>query len=198
MSSDFEEHLYADSGLLVVTFAGGDQLQYQFARSLEAFRTSHVLMRDTTQMYHAVGVLGIGDRQDVLLYLRSFLHRGYTLRFVGVSSGAYAALLYGQLTPAHELVVFSALSGRDVDDFPPQWHGAIGPRPDYMDDLRQHFRHGPIAKATAFISDGDSTECDRQMAARVGITDIRVIPGYAHKDLARGMRDMGMLRELLT
>jgi hypothetical protein len=207
--TDFEEHfpdgwrIPPRSGAkLVIAFAGGPQNVYQFGASLRALRVPHVLMRDSTQKYHGFGVEGIGDRAAVIDYIRSLVHYGWRVVTTGVSSGAYAALLYGQLVPVDEVVAISPLSGRELDDFDPKWHAQIyDPNQHDMDDLRKYFRPGgPVPKVRAFISDDDPTcTLDRQMCTRIGIRgrDITLIPGYTHGDLARlGMRDKGMFQEL--
>jgi hypothetical protein len=200
--TDFEEHFIApDSNRLVVAFAGGPQNVYQFGASLAALGVNHVLMRDASQKYHGFGVDGIGDRVAVVDYLRHWVETGHYVVTTGVSSGAYAALLYGQLTPVHEVIAISPLTGRELDDFDPKWHAQIyDPNQADMDDLRKYFLGGPIPRVRAFISDDDPTcVLDRQMCHRIGVrdADITLIPGYTHGDLARlGMRDKGMFREL--
>jgi hypothetical protein len=201
---DFEQHVYDygnEPDRVVIAFAGGPQNVYQFGKSLRELRVPHVLMRDSTQKYHGFGVEGIGDRAAVVDYIRGFADAGFRVVTTGVSSGAYAALLYGQLVPVHEVIAISPLSGRELDDFAPEWHDVIyDPNQADMDDLRKYFRDGPVPKVRAFISDDHPTcTCDRQMCTRIGISerDITLIPGYTHGDLARlGMRDKGMFQEL--
>jgi hypothetical protein len=204
--NDFEEHWLApDSDRLVVAFAGGPQNIYQFGASLRTLGVNHILMRDRTQKYHGHGVHGIGDRAAVVDYLRHWVETGHRVTTTGVSSGAYAALLYGQLVPVHEVIPISPLTGRDLDDFDERWHAQIyDPNQADMDDLRKYFLGGPIPRIRAFVSDGadsSDTTCvlDRYMCHRIGVrdADITLVPGYSHGDLARlGMRDRGIFREL--
>lgn len=202
-AADFEYYLYPeDPYRVVVAFAGGPQNVYQWGKSLVALRRSHVLMRDSTQRYHGEGVLGIGDRVAMVQFMRHLRARSDKVTTVGVSSGAYAALLYGQLTPVDEVIAISPLTGRDVDDFAPEWHAQIvDPAQPHMDDLRKYFVNGPKPKVRAFISDSYPTcTLDRQMCTRINILDqdITLIPGFEHGELARGMRDMGMFKELFA
>lgn len=195
VARDFEEQLTQAvfGSWVIIAFAGGPQNRYQWRSVLEHMPCSYVLIRDTTQRYNHDGVLGIGDRSHVLNYFRGLRGR-FRLVFTGVSSGAYPALMYGQLTPADRVVVFSALTGRQVDDFPPEDHQFIFD-PKHPDvDLRQFFPNGPRVPVTSFISDGEGTRLDRKMSERIGIEDIQLVPGYSHGDLARGMRDAGMLQ----
>lgn len=199
---DYEENLARIFELrkVVIAFAGGNQDKFQFFPTLNRLHIPFILMRDSTQHYHGNGVKGIGTRQDVIDYIAAFVCAGNYVITLGVSSGAYAALLYGQLVPVNEVIAISPLTTRnECDDFDPQWRKQIiDPNMPLMDDLRKHFRHGPIPKTRAFISDGEATELDRQMATRIGIKDITLIPGYAHGKLAQGMRDRGMFKDLLT
>lgn len=199
---DYEEHFYSeDPRGVVIAFAGGPQNVYQWHRTLERLGRSHVLMRDTTQHYHGNGVIGIGNREAVIDYIHNLVIQRWVTT-IGVSSGAYAALLYGQLTPVQEVIAISPLTGREVDDFPPEWHSQIiDPAQPAMDDLRKYFKGGPIPWVRAFISDSHPTcTLDRQMCTRINISDrnITLIPGYEHGELARGMRDMGMFKGLFA
>lgn len=198
MEPDFEEN-FCGGAKLVIAFAGGNQNIFQFGPTLRKLGVSHVLMRDSTQMYHMNGVHGIGTRWQVVSYIRRLIHdEGFSVTTIGVSSGAYAALLYGQLTPVWRTIVISPLTGRDLDDFHPQWHKQIyDPSMPQLDDLRKYFPNGPFPRTYAYVSNGSATELDRQMATRIGIKDIVLIPGYAHGKLAQGMRDKGMFKEIL-
>lgn len=197
MTKDYEEHLNSDMRQIVVAFAGGPQNVYQFGKLLARIGVSHVLVRDSTQRYYQDGVAGLGDKHSVFDYF-AHLRQHARVTMIGVSSGSYAALFYGQMTPADDVIVISPLSGREVDDFDPKWHSQIiDPAQPSMPDLRQFFRNGPTPRVRAYISDGEACELDRQMAERIGITEINLVPGYAHKDLARGMRDTGVLTNLL-
>lgn len=198
--NDYEEHFdYKDKRKIVIAFAGGPQNRYQFGPTLDRLRMPHVLMRDTTQEYHSLGVKGIGNRAKVVEYIRDLRDAGHYIVTIGVSSGAYAALLYGQLTPADEVIAISPLTGRETDDFDPQWHPFIhDPAMVHLDDLRKYFTNGPIPTVKAFISNYTPTSIiDRQMCTRIGIKDITVIPGFDHGEVGKGMRDRGMFWNLL-
>lgn len=195
---DFEEHFF-DSNRVIISFAGGPQNQFQFRSILGKTKFSFVLLRDTTQTYFLSGILGIGDQVDVLHYIKKFIKNQFHVTTIGVSSGAYAALLYGQLAPVNEIIVFSALTGRDgCDDFEEKWQSQIIDPNTRCPDLRPFFRDGPIPRVRAFISDGYGCEIDRQMVERIGIKEITLVPGFSHGELARGMRDKGMMKDLFS
>ncbi len=194
---DFEEHLGA-SKRLVIAFAGGPQNAYQWGGTLKRLGLSYVLIRDSTQHYNHHGIQGIGGRYDVIDYIRDLFGRSDTLTTIGVSSGAYPALLYGQLAQVDEVIAISALTSRQADGFNPADHHLIVDLANPDVELLHHFPNGPIPRVKAFISDGDGTRLDRQMIERIGVKDITVVPGYSHADLARGMRDKGLIQELLT
>jgi hypothetical protein len=194
---DYEEHL-KPSDRLVIAFAGGPQNVYQFGKTLEQLDCSYVLMRDSTQRYHHYGVQGIGDQGEVGDYIANFWdHYDKYVITIGVSSGAYAALLYGQLGHADEVIAISALTSRQPNGFDPVDHPFIVDPANPDVELLPYFKDGPIPVVKAFISDGPDTRLDRQMIERIGVKPT-VVPGFSHGDLARGMRDSGALRELLS
>lgn len=205
MSVDYEEHLGDLSGCykMVIAFAGATQDRYQFGRFLGNMGVPHVLMRDRTQHYHGNGVHGLGDgsRQAVIDYIAGFCNSGFYVYTLGLSSGAYAALLYGQLVPVNEIIAISPLTTRnECEDFPPEdQRNIVDPSMATMDDLRKHYcPGGPKPRVRAFISDGPHTQLDRQMATRILVNDITLVPGCTHGELAAVMRDRGILGELFA
>lgn len=195
---DYEINIVSGRRRVIVAFAGGDQDKFQFKVTLKRLGVAYVLFRDSTQRYYHKGINGIGGREHVLDFLRQ-LKLNWEVTTVGVSSGAYAALLYGQLAPVHKMIAISPLTGRDVDDFDPRWHAQIiDPNIDPIPDLRQFFKQGPVPDTVAFVSNGEATELDVQMSTRIGITKIALVPGFAHGKLAQGMRDMGLFDKLFA
>lgn len=194
---DFEEHFHPDDpDHVFVAFAAGSQLQFQWGRTLSRLRRSHVLVRCSRQNHYQTGIDGVGDLLASLRYVADLRPRRITA--LGVSIGAYAALLYGQFARIDDVLIFSPLTGRDTDDFPSEFHDQIrAAQEDPLIDLRRFFRDGPLPRVRAFVSDGESTELDRHMCERINVTDVTLVPGYKHRDLARGMRDTGLLDELL-
>jgi len=85
------------------------------------------------------------------------------------------------------------------NDFPSHWwHRIEHIRPFPIEDLKCYYSNGFIPQVKAFISDGDGAELDRKMCERIGITDINLVPGFTHSNLARGMRDNGMVDKLIA
>lgn len=206
--ADFEEHLPKTT--LVIAFAGGPQNRFQFGRVLKDLNVPHVLVQDSTQRHYVDGIQGLSTSTGFANYLaRLRVKRGFDkVILTGVSSGAYAALLYGVLSrwDVNEIIAISPITGRSEStaaDFDPKYRNQIidPKQPDL--DLKPFF-HGwrntveghRFPRIRAFISDGQGCELDRGMAERIGITDITVVPGYSHGELGRGMRDLGMFKEL--
>ncbi len=197
-SFDFEEHLLPTT--LVVAFAGGPQNRYQFGNALRKLQVPHILLRDTSQRHYEEGILGVQSIYSYIMKKRVGFERVVT---VGVSSGAYAALRHGLLAYVNEIIAISPITGRSektAADFPPEYRDQIiDPKQPGL-DLKYLYRNWKNIRprVRAFISDGRGCELDRGMCERIGITDITVVPGYSHGDLARGMRDKGMFKELFS
>jgi len=192
---DFEEHL-TDARRVIVAFSATPH-RFEWGRTLRELGASHLLLRDSTEWAYSRGINGVGDRDDIVRYLKAFAQDGCRVTTLGASTGAYGALLYGQLAGIDQVIAISPLTGRDTDDFDPKYHAQLIDPHHPIPDLRQFFwEEGPVPRVRAFISDGDGCELDQQMAERIGVKEITLVPGYAHGDLARGMLDQGMFAEL--
>jgi pimeloyl-ACP methyl ester carboxylesterase len=207
---DYEAHL-VDSRTCVIAFAAGQGdfsehiPQYEFGNTLRRQGLSYVLMRDRSERWYQDGVSGLGGLSDTLDYVRK-LALQFNVITIGVSSGAYGALLYGLMAGGvKQIIAISPITGRGEDVYPefdPKWHPRLYHPPNIppVMDLKpwfMQFCNRADARTKAFVSDGDGTELDRQMAERIGITDITFIPGHSHAGLARHMRDTGLFDELL-
>lgn len=195
---DYETNLIKP--VCVVAFAADSQKQFQFGTILRKLGMSFVLFRDSETKWYQHGVMGLGGRPAVASYIRN-LRQCYRVKTIGASSGAYAALLYGQLAVVDEIIVISPVTGKEVEGLDPKWHSFILPGPEGdpspIDDLRQFFPNGPCCPTTAYVTDAEDSEIDRWMAERIGIKNIVVLSGYTHSTLARGMRDSGLLHSVL-
>jgi pimeloyl-ACP methyl ester carboxylesterase len=202
----YEEHL-SDTQTCVVAFASGDGStiipdvpNFEFGATLEKLGCSYVLMRcSNAEIWYEAGVEGIGDRTSVASYVALLAHR-YRVITVGVSWGAYGALLYGQLGCVQEIIAISPITGTGAmiePELEKRWHHRIAA--SHPIDLKPLFMSRPrVARIRAFISDGDGTELDRMMAQRLGIKNINLIPGHSHSGLAKHMRDSGSFERLFT
>jgi len=191
-----------DSPRVVIAFASEDQTKFQWGRYLTKIGVSHVLIRDSLRRWYQDGVESHPGRDALISYVRGFRLRGHHVTTLGLSAGAYAALLYGRLAGVHRIIAISPVTGARAEDFDPRWaHRFVrSPGDPEVEDLRPLFVNGHRALhgITAFVTDGPDGDLDHHMAARVGIADIRLVPGYDHATLARGVRDNGMLEGLLT
>jgi hypothetical protein len=205
---DFSEDFGAGSRTVVFAFATcvndtfGDMPRYEFGRLLHDLRLDHVLFRSPLDEWYQNGVAGIGDIEEVVSYMRRIGANYSRSVSVGTSSGSYAALLFGHLTPTSEVIAISPVTGVGEDamqDFSPDWHHRLVHDHSRIRirDLKEVYKAGTAARVQLFVSDGSAAEIDLGMAERLGVGTITKIPGYTHAGLARGMRDQGLLSSLL-
>lgn len=201
MNIDFKESHLGDNTTCVIAFASGAD-KFEWGRTLAAIPISHVLMRDTTERWYNCGVQGIGRMDDVGHYIRLLKRRYQRVIMLGLSSGSYAAMLYG-INSRCKVIAISPTTGKGTPsvrrDFAPEWWDRLTLPPDHppVADLIVFARERGLPIIKAFVSDGEGTELDRKMAERIGISDITLVPGYSHSTLAAGLRDRGIIAELL-
>lgn len=201
---DFKESLHRKSSSVVVAFASGAG-RFEWGRTLEAIGVDHVLMRDTSDRWYLRGVYGIGDDAlDVCDYLIALGERYKRVILLGLSSGSYAALFYGSAVTVDLVVAISPITGKGdaiKGDFDPKWWHRIehGPEHAPVGDLKTIYGGLKAKKTIAFISDGEGTELDRTMAERIGVPSQHIfnVAGFSHSGLARGLVDLGVIREIL-
>lgn len=191
------------SACCVVSFSSRPHV-FEWGRFLTRIGVPHVLMRDSTERWYQEGVTGLGGRVDVLDCICD-LKAGYDkVIALGLSSGSYAALLYGDACAVDMVLMVSPVTGKGdalMSDFDPRWHYRIehGPEHPPVADLKPMMPRGPRVPVRAYVSDGEGTELDRQMALRVGINEHSIIhvPGYSHSTLGAAVRDNGMLENMI-
>lgn len=200
--TDFEEHL-TGSQICVLAFASGGQ-RFEWGGTLSRLNLSHILFRDSTDRWYQRGVAGIGGAAAVVAYITILARTHARIVALGLSSGSYAALMYGLLGGADEVIAISPITGKGEDVFPdfgPEWHHRVehGPEHPFVPDLKALFLSPSLVppKIRAFVSDGEGTELDCGMATRIRIKDVTTVPGHSHSGLARAMRDNGMIENLL-
>jgi hypothetical protein len=207
---DYHEHLISSDVIVFAFASGGNEFSqhfghFEFGNLLRKLKIAHVLLRDSTDRWYQHGVIGIETKNAVVTYIKERAREYPRAISIGVSSGAYAALMYGQhglRETGDEIIAISPITGKGdavKPDFDLQWwrHIEHGPEHPPVPDLKLLFPKGPIPTTNAYISDGDGTWLDRKMAERIGIKNIHLIPGYTHAALARHMRDIGMLEKLI-
>lgn len=229
--NDFQEHHIPGAETVVVAWAsGGGEFgaglpHFEFGNMLKTLGVSHALMRDSTGRWFTKGVHGLGDQKAVLVYLQCLKDTYDRVVSIGLSSGAYAALLYGQLANVTETIAISPITGlgdvlkAEVD---PKWHHRVDLPADFPFpiDLKPTFPGGPNHRLLGYVSDGDGAELDVGMFERLlrqgGLahthaTDdgwvrqydadpnasLTMIRGFTHSELARGMRDSGQLARII-
>lgn len=201
MQNDYVDFLW-ERDICVVSFSSDSQKFFEFGGVLRDANVAHVMMRDSKTKWYQHGVFGIGNRNDVVEYIQKLKYRYKCVKTIGISSGAYGALLYGQLAGVNEVIAISPVTGKSVEGFDPKWHARIAPQPGTIDpspidDLLPLFKDGIKPNVHCFIGTGPGTEIDEQMATRIGLKPV-VIPGnHSHHGLAKVMRDNGMLTELI-
>ena len=195
--ADFEEHLEPYWPGCVVAFASGDSQRFEWGATLRRWRARHVLIRDASERWYLDGVSGLGDLHATALYLVALRRRYGKVTTLGLSSGSYAALLYGALACLDTVVAVSPITGKGAatfGDFDPCWHHRLehGPEhPPVMDLATLYLGSKRLPSVRAFVSDGEGTELDEGMMLRLGVARDRIttVPGYSHSALARALRD---------
>lgn len=194
----------------VVAFAsGGPEFRheipaFEWQRTLDALDVGYVLLRDSRERWWQDGVVGIGDTAAVIAYLRGALGPYRRRVALGLSSGAFAALQFGWWVPVDEVIAISPVTmlGPAAEQEFPEWMTRVRLPPHQADltvNLRASFAWVNVAEhpeIRAYVSDGDGAELDAKMCHLIGVTPT-VIPGHSHADLARHMRDTGLVQKLL-
>jgi hypothetical protein len=210
--SDYQAN-FRESDICVAAFASLDGLDlgelshFEFGKTLYRMGVAYVLFRDSTGYRQLYGVQGIGDRAAVVRYLLTVSNEYRRLVLVGLSAGAMAAMLYGQLmadvadVSNVEVLAISPYSHTgDVDlTFGENWRtrSVWGLLSEGLNDLVPYFKDGPKVKIRAFVSNGVGTEIDWFHASRIGVNDVTFVPGAGHSSLAKLMRDMGLLQRAI-
>ena len=196
--TDFREHF---DGHLPLILAFASEPRFEWESMLASWGIAHVLFRDSTDQWYSSGIPGLGDVSYVVQYLRA-LDRQWPCIALGLSRGAYAAMKFAKLAEIERVIAVSPVTGCGEyiePEFSPEWrHRVEHIRSFPIDDLKPLYVDGWSPHVQAFISDGDGAELDRQMCERIGLTDITFVPGYTHSDLARGMRDNGMMVKVVS
>ncbi len=198
--NDFETHLEEHrKGPMVFAFASENR--FEWGTYLDGINVPHVMFRDGSDQWYAYGCEGLGNITSMVSYI-TLLRVNFPCIALGLSKGAYAALKFAKLAKISRVIAICPVTGCGdyvKDDFPQHWwHRIEHIRPFPIEDLKPLYSNGFIPRVKAFISDGDGTELDRRMCERIGVTDIELVPGFSHSNLARGMRDNGMVDRFIN
>lgn len=211
--TDFLEH-HNGSPICVVAFASSGANKngepvFEWKRTLDSLGVSYILLRDSADRWYQDGVKGIGGQEAVSDFIRRecwIKNRYERIIHLGLSSGAYAALLFEHLAMSGSAIAISpvtVLGGEAADSFPPQYAHRLKLPPQLSApiDLRcpDPTGYGPWSSrkgVRAFVSDGEGAELDARMCELIGITPT-LIPGQSHAGLARHMVDTGLVQKLI-
>jgi sirohydrochlorin ferrochelatase len=185
-SVDFEEHLTEASPRLIFAFASQDR--FEWGSTLTKARTSFVLFRDPGRRWWQDGVAGIGDQGAVVRYMQKTTERYEHAFTLGLSMGAYGALMYGALTNIDTILAISPVTGKGEHvhrDIPKELHHRVEHRPGDVEfmDLRPLFTIPRRTETFIWVSDGHGTEVDLAMARRIHGAQIIEVPGHSHAEL---------------
>lgn len=202
MTDDFSIRLDNDGDgypdRVVFAFASVDQDEFEWGATLENLGIPHVLVRDRTHAWYSGGVRGWGSIGDAAQRIEEIAEPYEQAIALGLSSGAYGALLFGAKAHLDTVIAISPVTGKDKDahaDIDPRYHDRVRHRPGdpLYQDLKPIYALDMRPFVHCFVSDGPGTEIDIQMARRVTPNLITLVPGYSHDQLGRGMRDTGLI-----
>ena len=200
--NDYFANFGNHSKICVFAFASGDCAKFEWKDTLDRLGVNYILFRDHTDRWYTQGVAGVGNVSVTVNYMRLVSFQYSRCLTLGLSKGAYAALMYGYLAKIREIIAISPVTGLSYEtypDFDPKWHHRLEHvRTDYkVDDLKPLFRSNTYEPMVhAFISDGDGAELDHTMCTRIGVEPI-LIPGHTHEALGAVVRDTGMVDKII-
>ena len=145
-SSDVSADLASDSPTLAVAFGGlfgrmGGVDAFEFMGTLSQLGTKCLFVRDSHRLWYQGGIAGVGPSVDALAEgISELIDRAAVERvvFLGASSGGYAAILFGGLLGAHEVLAFSPQTFLD-----PERRAAAGDRRWPEESARMEARLDP-------------------------------------------------------
>lgn len=205
---DLQENLIVSPTCLVGFTSMGEDCgdghsPFECMRTFAELGCATVLMRDRHLAWYQCGVEGVGDIDAVATRVARLKLKYPRVITTGISMGGYAALLFGLLGGADEIVAMSPQTCIDLD-------GSIVPGDARW---RAHWRnHMPQilypdlsvvgwtpSRMRIFIGDVGDPDCgfDRIHADRMEGAEITVLPGCTHTTVGRALRDSGFFRELV-
>lgn len=191
-------HMDSNSRTLVIAFSSQPH-RFEWDGFLSRINVKYILASDETDNWYQDGISGIGSNWDVLDWLNRIQHRVVLL---GLSAGAYPALLYNYYsTPARVIAISPVTGSGKLSDFGPEWIQRLNGRPNFrpVTDLKCLYETSSnmlriTDRIMAVVSDGEGTELDTQMCMRIGVKPF-VHSGFSHVSLAKKLCISGQLEE---
>jgi hypothetical protein len=182
---------------------------FEFLRLTEALAVHRIFVRDLNQCWYQRGLSGVGaDVRQVAAGLDAMLHElGASRRvFVGTSSGAFAAILFGVLARADAVIAFAPqaslalkvrLRYRDR-----RWPKEVkkarrtGVDPEHLDLVKLLGAHTDHGKITVHYGRDDRLDAAHAhlLHRRTGVDAVAHPGGHV---FVRDLRDSGQLEPLL-
>lgn len=177
---------------------GGGIRPFEWAKTFEGLNVPIALMRDRHNVWYQRGVEGVGGVLDVAAYVR-YLRETYTrVITVGISMGGYAALLFGALGEATDIIAMSPQTQLfDDSRWDGHWEKYVTPIVKYpvlmpvMADYQ--------GRARIFVGGADPFYRRDMLHARaIKAESVTVISDADHSGVGPHLRDTGFFRELLA
>jgi hypothetical protein len=197
--TDIEEH--DGNPPLVFAFASENDHRFEWGHFLSSIGVAHVLLRDAADNWYTDDVPAISWRLRMKKTGDSVA--------LGLSKGGYAALKFAKLADIPKVIAISPVTGNGFlvgQEFPEGIRDRVTIHPRFViDDIKVMYADGNNPFVSCYITDGtggqnEAPEVDRIMAERINPDRLVFVPGYSHggpNNLARGMRDNGMLQQVL-
>ena len=144
--SYLKENGEPDSDTLFVSFAGYNKMfigivRFEFANFLNANfpnTARHFYMDTKLDLYHK-GIAGISNNIDeTMAYLKAEIAKYKNVIFIGVSSGGYAAILFGSLLKVTSVVAFVPQTVRVKENIDEKYRD-LG---QYINDSTKYYIYG--------------------------------------------------------
>jgi len=207
--------LETESPTLLVLFggiAGGVSMPvFEFFRLTSGFPAKKAFLRDPRRGWYQLGIPGVGDSPAyVRAFLATTIERARAERVVmaGASAGGFAALLFGSLCQADEVIAFSPQTFVDAGN---RRLAGDSRWPDQIDALHQAMRGrevtldlldllpGPSGKTRYQVHVSTDDPLDLLHAQRIaGRGGVEIFEhGRGGHRLVKTLRDRGLLQPML-
>lgn len=176
---------------------GGGIPPFEWARTFADLGCATVLMRDRHLCWFQRGVEGVGDIDAVASYVRGLRHGYERVITVGISMGGYAALLFGALGEATDIIAMSPQTVlHDDDRWDGHWQKYVAPICKYV-SLRRVMEDYQ-GRARIFVGSADKhTDRDMIHAGQVKAESVTIIRSVDHSGVGPWLRDTGFFQELV-